>query len=116
MRVKAAGPRRIHRRKRILKLAEGFRGRRKNTIRRGKEAVERALAYATRDRKQRKRHFRRLWIARINAAARQNGMAYSRLVSGLKKAGVTLDRKVLAEIAYTDPATFAAVVDVAKAA
>ena len=116
MRVKGAGPRRTHRRKRILKLAEGFRGRRKNTIRRGKEAVERALAYATRDRKQRKRHFRRLWIARINAAARQNGMSYSRLVSGLKKAGVTLDRKVLAEIAYTDPATFAAVVDVAKAA
>jgi len=116
MRVKGSGPRRTRRRKRILKLAEGFRGRRKNTIRRGKEAVERALAYATRDRKQRKRHFRRLWIARINAAARQNGMSYSRLVSALKKAGVTLDRKVLAEIAYADPATFAAVVDVAKAA
>jgi len=116
MRVKGAGPSRTRRRKRLLKLARGFRGRRKNTIRRAMEAVERARFYATRDRKQRKRDFRRLWIARINAAARQNGMSYSRLVSGLKKAGVTLDRKVLAEIAYTDPATFAAVVDVAKAA
>lgn len=116
MRVKGSGPRRLKRRKRLLKLAEGFRGRRKSCKRRGGEAVERALKYATRDRKVRKREFRRLWIARINAAARQNGMSYSRLISGLKKAGVTLDRKVLAEIAYYDPAGFAAVVETARAA
>jgi large subunit ribosomal protein L20 len=114
MRVKSAGPARTQRRKRILKRAKGFRGRRKNTIRRGMEAVEHALAYSTRDRKVRKRQFRRLWIARINAAARANGVSYSRLVHGLKLAGVTLDRKVLAEIAYYDAATFGAVVEAAK--
>ncbi len=99
----------------MLKRAEGFRGRRKNCARRAGEAVERALAYATRDRKQRKRQFRRLWIARINAAARQNGISYSRLMAGLKRAKVALDRKVLAEIAYSDPETFAAIVETAKA-
>jgi large subunit ribosomal protein L20 len=110
MRVKSAGAQRRQRRKRILKHAEGFRGRRKNTIRRGQEAVDRARAYATRDRKQRKRSFRQLWIARINAAARQNGTTYSQLVAGLKKVGVILDRKVLAEVAYHDPEGFAAIV------
>ena len=115
MRSKSSGPQRNRRRKRMLKRAEGFRGRRKNCARRAGEAVERAMAYATRDRKQRKRQFRRLWIARINAAARQNGISYSRLMAGLKKAKVALDRKVLAEIAYHDPQTFAALVETAKA-
>jgi len=110
MRVKSAGAQRRQRRKRILKAAEGFRGRRKNTIRRGQEAVDHARKFATRDRKQRKRQFRALWIARINAAARLNGTTYSTLIAGLKKAGVIVDRKILAEIAYDDPTGFAAVV------
>ena len=115
MRVKSAGAQRRQRRKRVLAFAKGFRGRRKNTIRRGMEAVEHALRRATIDRKKRKRDFRRLWIARINAAARMNEMSYSRLISLLKTAGVTLDRKVMAEIAWHDPAGFAAIVDVARA-
>ena len=116
MRVKAAGPRRIHRRKRILKLAEGFRGRRKNTIRRGKEAVERAMAYATRDRKQRKRDMRELWIIRINAAARANGRPYGKLIAGLKTANVEIDRKILADIAVGDEATFTKIAEGEKGA
>ena len=116
MRVKSAGFTRRQRRKRILKLAEGFRGRRKNCLRRAMEAVDHSLKYQTRDRKQRKRQFRRLWIARINAASRLNGLTYSRLIAGLKQAGTTLDRKVLAEIAYDDPQGFAAVAEVAKRA
>lgn len=103
------------RRNRVLKLAKGFRGRRKNTYKRANEAVERALDYATRDRKQKKRDFRRLWIVRINAAARQNGVSYSRLIEGLSKAGCQLDRKVLADIALFDPQGFAAVVAAARA-
>lgn len=114
MRVKSAGAQRKRRRKRILKLAKGFRGRRKNTIRRGMEAVERSLKNSTIHRKQRKRDFRKLWIARINAAARQNDISYSRFMSGLKKAGVEIDRKILAEIAWHDPEGFAGIVEVAR--
>lgn len=114
MRVKR-GFKARRRRNRVLKLAKGFRGRRKNTYRRANEAVERALDYATRDRKQRKRDFRRLWIVRINAAARQNGVSYSRLIEGLTKAGSQLDRKVLADIALFDPQGFAAIVAAARA-
>lgn len=98
---------------RILKLAKGYRGAHGRLYRSAVEAVERALCYAYRDRKTRKRAFRRLWIVRINAAARQNGLSYSRFVHGLKKADVELDRRVLAELAIGDPAAFA---DVAKAA
>jgi large subunit ribosomal protein L20 len=113
MRVKR-GFKARRRRNRVLKLAKGFRGRRKNTYRRAVEAVQRALRQATRDRKTRKRNFRRLWIVRINAAARQNGISYSRLIDGLNKAGCQLDRKVLADIALFDPKGFAAVVEAAR--
>lgn len=113
MRVKR-GFKARRRRNRVLKQAKGFRGRRKNTFRRAVEAVERAMDQATRDRKQRKRDFRRLWIVRINAAARQNDMSYSRLIDGMNKAGCIIDRKVLADIALFDPKGFAAVVEVAR--
>lgn len=103
------------RRNRVLKLAKGFRGRRKNTYKRANEAVERALDYATRDRRQKKRDFRRLWIVRINAGARINGMSYSKLINGLSKAECQLDRKVLADIALFDPQGFAAIVAAARA-
>ncbi len=102
--------------KRILDQAKGYRGRRKNTIRVAKQAVEKAGQYAYRDRKVKKRNFRALWIQRINAAARMNGLSYSKLMHGLKLAGVELDRKVLAEIAYSDEATFADIAEVAKKA
>lgn len=102
------------RRNRVLKQAKGFRGRRKNTYRRAVEAVQRAMRQSTRDRKVNKRNFRRLWIVRINAAARMNGISYSRLMDGLKKAGCQLDRKVLADIALFDPKGFAAVVETAR--
>jgi large subunit ribosomal protein L20 len=115
MRVKK-GFKARRRRNRILKLAKGFRGRRKNCYKRANQAVERALDYASRDRARRKREFRSLWIVRINAAARVAGISYSRLVAGLSKAHITLDRKVLAEIAIADPAGFAAVANIAKAA
>ncbi|HEX9051508.1 MAG TPA: 50S ribosomal protein L20 [Anaeromyxobacter sp.] len=114
MRVKK-GFKARRRRNRVLKLAKGFRGRRKNCYKRANQAVERALNYSTRDRRQKRRDFRSLWIVRINAAARQNGTTYSRLVSGMKKAGVALDRKILAELALALPADFAAVVKVARA-
>jgi len=113
MRVKK-GFKARRRRNRVLKLAKGFRGRRKNTYRRANEAVERAMDYATRDRRVKRREFRRLWIVRINAAARQNGISYSRLIAGLNKAGSKLDRKVLADIALFDPQGFAAVVAAAR--
>ncbi len=115
MRVKK-GFKARRRRNRILKLAKGFRGRRKNCYKRANQAVERALDYATRDRRQLKRDFRKLWIVRINAAARMVGMSYSRLISGLAKNQVALDRKVLADMAVADPAGFAAVANIAKAA
>ncbi len=114
MRVKK-GFKARRRRNRVLKLAKGFRGRRKNCYKRANQAVERALNYSTAHRRRRRREFRALWITRINAAARANGTTYSRLVSGLRKAGVALDRKILADLALALPGDFAAVVKVAKA-
>jgi len=114
MRVKK-GFKARRRRNRVLKLAKGFRGRRKNCYKRANQAVERALNYSTRDRRQKRRDFRALWIVRINASARMNGTTYSRLTAGLKKAGVALDRKVLADLALFAPGDFAAVVKAAKA-
>jgi large subunit ribosomal protein L20 len=115
MRVKK-GVKARRRRNRILKLAKGFRGRRKNCYKRANQAVERALDYATRDRRARKREFRSLWIVRINAAARQVGLSYSRLIAGLTKANVQVDRKILADLAWADPKGFAAIAEIAKAA
>jgi large subunit ribosomal protein L20 len=115
MRVKK-GFKARRRRNRILKLAKGYRGRRKNCYKRANQAVERALDYASRDRATRKRNFRSLWIVRINAAARTAGLSYSRLIAGLAKNKVALDRKVLADMAVVDPAGFAAVANIAKAA
>ena len=114
MRVKR-GVKARRRRNRVLKLAKGFRGRRKNAYRRANQAVERALDYSTRDRRRRRREFRALWIVRINAAARLNGTTYSRLAGAMRKAGVVLDRKVLAEIALSLPSDFAAVVRASQA-
>jgi large subunit ribosomal protein L20 len=102
------------RHKKILKLARGFYGAKHRWFRLANQYVVRALAAAYRDRRQRKRDFRRLWIARINAAARTNGVSYSRLVDGLRKAGVTINRKVLADLAVTDGAAFADLVAKAK--
>ena len=103
------------RRNKVLKLAKGYRGARSKLFRSATEAVDRALNYAFRDRKVKKRDFRALWIARINAASRDNGLSYSRLVYGLKKAEVGLDRKILAQLAVTDPQGFRTVVETAKA-
>lgn len=114
MRVKK-GFKARRRRNRILKLAKGFRGRRKNCYRRANQAVERALDYASRDRQRRKRDFRSLWIVRINAAARAVGLSYSKLIAGLTKAQVGIDRKILADLAVHDPAGFGAVAQLAKA-
>jgi large subunit ribosomal protein L20 len=102
------------RRRRILKAAQGFRGTRRRLYRAAKEAVRHALQYAYMHRRTKKREFRRLWIARINAASRANGVTYSRLTSGLKKAGVNLNRKMLSEIAIHEPQAFAKFVDLAK--
>jgi len=102
------------RRQRILKLAEGYWGAKSRLHRVAKLQVEKSLGYAYRDRKQRKRQFRRLWIARINAAARVHGTTYSALVSGLKSAGCELDRKMLADLAVNDPTAFGRLVDLAK--
>ncbi|MDZ5697362.1 MULTISPECIES: 50S ribosomal protein L20 [Phyllobacteriaceae] len=102
--------------KKVLKSAKGFYGRRKNTIRIAKQAVEKSLQYAYRDRKNRKRNFRALWIQRINAAAREHGLTYGRLIDGLNKAGIEIDRKVLADMAVHEPQAFAAVVGQAKTA
>ena len=110
------GPKTKARRKRVLNLAEGYWGAKSKLFRSATEAVDHALKYAYRDRKVRKRDFRRLWIARINAAARMNGMTYSRFIAGLTKNGVALDRKVLADLAITDPTGFAKLVETAKAA
>ncbi len=114
MRVKK-GIKARRRRNRVLKLAKGFRGRRKNCYKRANQAVERALNYSTRDRRLKRRNFRALWIARINAAARLNGTTYSRLTAAMKKAGVALDRKILADLALAVPGDFAAVVKAAQA-
>ncbi len=102
--------------KKVLKAAKGYYGRRKNTIRVAKQAVEKALQYNYRDRKVKKRTFRALWIQRINAAAREHGMTYGRFIEGLSKAGVEIDRKVLADIAVKDSAAFKVLVDQASAA
>jgi large subunit ribosomal protein L20 len=102
--------------KKVYKAAKGFYGRRKNTIRIAKQAVEKANQYAFRDRKRRKRSFRALWIQRINAAVRPFGLNYSKFIDGLAKAGIEVDRKVLSDIAIREPAAFAAFVEKAKAA
>ncbi|MDP8905381.1 MAG: 50S ribosomal protein L20 [Chloroflexota bacterium] len=105
-----------HRRhKRLLNAAEGRRGTRSKLVKPAREALMHALAYAYVGRKQRKRQLRSLWIVRLNAAARQHGLTYSTLMRGLKQAGVTLDRKVLADICVRDPQTFASIVEVARA-
>jgi len=101
------------RRNKVLKLAKGFRGGRHRLYRSATEAVDRALNYAYRDRRNKKREFRSLWIARISAAAKQNGTSYSRLMGGLKKAGVEMDRKVLSNMAILDPNAFTQVVKLA---
>jgi large subunit ribosomal protein L20 len=102
--------------KKTLRAAKGFYGRRKNTIRAAKAAVDRSMQYATRDRRAKKRVFRALWIQRLNAAVREQGLTYSRFIDGLAKAGVDIDRKVLAELAISQPDTFRAVVEKAKGA
>jgi large subunit ribosomal protein L20 len=102
--------------KKVLKAAKGYYGRRKNTIRVAKQAVEKAAQYAFRDRKARKRNFRSLWIQRINAAARENGITYGRFIDGLTKAGIEVDRKMLADLAVHDGAAFKALVAQAQAA
>ena len=104
------------RHKKVLALAKGFRGRRNNVYRVAKQAVMRAGQYAYRDRRNKKRTFRALWIARINAAVREHGVTYSVFVAGLKKAAIELDRKVLADLAVKDPAAFTAVAERAKSA
>ncbi|HBS35574.1 MAG: 50S ribosomal protein L20 [Parvularculaceae bacterium] len=102
--------------KKVIKAAKGYFGRRKNTIRIAKQAVEKANQYAYRDRRVRKRNFRALWIQRINAGARELGMTYSRFIDGLAKAGIEVDRKVLADLAVKEPEAFKALADKAKAA
>jgi large subunit ribosomal protein L20 len=104
------------RHRKVLKAAKGYYGRRKNTIRVAKQAVEKAGQYAYRDRKVRKRTFRALWIQRINAAARLHGLTYGRFIDGLNKAGIELDRKVLADIAVHEPQAFQGLVEAASAA
>ena len=104
------------RHKKVLKAAKGYYGRRKNTIRVAKQAVEKAGQYAYRDRKARKRNFRSLWIQRINAAVREHGLTYGRFIDGLNKAGVEVDRKVLSDIAIHQPDAFKALVDKASGA
>lgn len=104
------------RHKEVMKQAKGFRGRSNNTIRMARERVEKSLQYAYRDRRVKKRNFRALWIQRINAGAREHGLSYSRFINGLQRAGVTLDRKVLADVAVHDKPAFAALVNQARAA
>jgi large subunit ribosomal protein L20 len=103
------------RHKKVLALAKGFRGRRKNVFRIAKQAVMKAGQYAYRDRRAKKRVFRRLWIARINAGSRALGLTYSKFIAGIKKASIEIDRKVLADMAVNDPAAFASIVEKAKA-
>jgi large subunit ribosomal protein L20 len=110
------GPRARRRHKKVLKLTKGQKGTKHALYRRANEAMLKSLWYAYRDRRNRKRDFRRLWITRINAAARLNGLSYSRFMHGLGKAGVEIDRKILAELAVKDSETFARLVEVAKGA
>jgi large subunit ribosomal protein L20 len=104
------------RHKKVLKLAKGYVGRSSTAFRPALERVEKALQYAYRDRRNKKREFRGLWIQRINAAVREHGLTYSQFIAGIKAAGIELDRKVMATIAYDDPTSFAALVEQAKAA
>jgi large subunit ribosomal protein L20 len=115
MRVKTGVVRR-KRHKKLLKQARGFYSGRRKHFRKAKEQLERSLVYAYRDRRQKKRDFRRLWIVRINAACRLNDISYSRFINGLKKANIELDRKILADLAMNDASAFAKVVEVAKTA
>jgi large subunit ribosomal protein L20 len=108
------GPKARRRRKKILKLAKGYVGGRRRQYRQARETIEKGLTYAYRDRRARKRDFRGLWIVRINAAAREHGLSYSQLVNGLKRGGVGIDRKMLADLAAQDPAGFGEVAQVAK--
>ena len=110
------GPKTRARRKRVLNQAEGFWGAKSKLFRSATEAVDRSLKYAYRDRRVKKRDFRRLWIARINAAARLNGLTYSKFIAGLTRAGIGLDRKILSDMAITDPASFTRLTETAKAA
>ncbi|EAH6261703.1 TPA: 50S ribosomal protein L20 [Campylobacter lari] len=114
-RVKTGVVRR-RRHKKVLKLARGFYSGRRKHFRKAKEQLERSLVYAYRDRRRKKRDFRRLWIVRINAACRLNDISYSKFINGLKKAGVELDRKILADLAMNDAAAFAKIADAAKKA
>lgn len=109
-------PARKARHKKILKLAKGYVGGRSRTYKQARETVERALCYAYRDRRARKRMFRRLWITRISAGVRMNGLTYNRFIEGLKKAHVGLDRKILADLAVTDPVVFTSIVQQARTA
>ncbi len=102
--------------KKVLEQAKGFRGRRKNTIRAAKAAVDRSKQYATRDRRVKKRNFRALWIQRINAAVREHGLTYARFMDGLAKSGIEVDRKVLSDVAIHEPEAFAALIESAKKA
>lgn len=102
------------RHKKVIEQAKGYRGRRKNVFRVAKQAVTKAAQYAYRDRRNKKREFRSLWIARINAAAREHGLSYSRLIDGLNKSEIEIDRKILAELAVNDKPAFAALADQAK--
>ncbi len=113
MRVKR-GVTRHRRHQKTLKQASGFRGSSGKLFRRARLAVEKSQVYAYRDRRQRKRQFHRLWIVRINAAARQHGLSYNRLIHGLKQSGIEIDRKILAELAIADPAAFTELVELAK--
>ena len=113
MRVKR-GNKRSQKRKKVLKLAKGYYGRKSKAYRVAKEAVDRAGQFAYRDRRAKKRSFRRLWIVRINAAARLNGISYNRLIEGLKKAGVEINRKMLADLAVRDAEGFAQMAEIAK--
>ncbi len=115
MRVKTGIVRR-RKHKKILKLAKGFYSGRRKHFRKAKEQLERSLVYAYRDRKQKKREFRKLWITRINAACRLNDISYSKFIYGLKKAGIELDRKILADLAMNEPENFTKIVQTAKAA
>jgi large subunit ribosomal protein L20 len=108
-------PARRQRKKKVLKAAKGYFGGRKNLYRTAKDAVEKGWEHAYRDRKKKKRNFRRLWITRINAAAREHDLSYSRFMNGLKTAGIDLDRKALADLAVREPQAFAALAEQAKA-
>lgn len=110
------GNKRVQKRKKVLKLAKGYYGQKSKSYRIAKQAVDRSGVYAYRDRKQKKRLFRSLWIVRINAGARANDISYSRLMDGLKKAGATIDRKVLSDLATNDPAGFTRLAELAKQA